>query len=63
ADFSDFLVNFGATGENPADINGDLVVDLVDFSAFLVAYGNACEDNRSQREVSPQRRQRASSRP
>ncbi|MDG2053532.1 MAG: hypothetical protein P8J86_02375, partial [Phycisphaerales bacterium] len=34
ADFSDFLVNFGATGENPADINGDLVVDLVDFSAF-----------------------------
>ena len=48
ADFSDFLVNFGATGENPADINGDLVVDLADFSAFLVAYGNACEDNRSQ---------------
>jgi hypothetical protein len=42
-DFSQFLVDFGSTGESISDLNGDLVVDLNDFSIFLVNYGNVCE--------------------
>ena len=42
-DFSQFLIDFGSTGESVSDLNGDLVVDLNDFSIFLVNYGNVCE--------------------
>jgi len=42
-DFSQFLIDFGSTGESISDLNGDLVVDLNDFSIFLVNYGNVCE--------------------
>ena len=42
-DFSQFLIDFGSTGESISDLNGDLVVDTQDFSIFLINFGNVCE--------------------
>ena len=38
-DFSLFLIHFGQSGANIADINGDRVVDLADFSQLLLSWG------------------------
>ena len=42
-DFTDLLVNYGATGPNPADFNNDEIVNLADFMVLLVNYGTSCE--------------------
>jgi hypothetical protein len=43
ADFSQLLIDYGTTGESPADFNGDNIVDLDDFSILLVNFGNSCQ--------------------
>ena len=43
ADFSEFLVQFGLTGEGlSGDFDDDQDVDVADFSIFLVNFGNDC---------------------
>ena len=42
-DFSEFLVQFGQSGEGlSADLDGDQDVDIDDFSEFLINFGNTC---------------------
>lgn len=38
-DITALLAAFGDTGMNPADLNGDMVVDFLDLTSLLAAYG------------------------
>jgi hypothetical protein len=42
ADLLQVLFAFGATGSNPADLNGDSVVDDADLLTVLFNFGAGC---------------------